>query len=75
MKTMICNQLGGACDLAFKGKTFEEIVGQSKKHGFEMFQKNDLAHLKAIGEMQVLMQNPTAMKEWFESKKRLFESL
>ena len=72
---MTCNQLGGACDLEFKGETFEEIVEQSKKHGFEMFQKNDPDHLKAIGEMQLLMQNPAAMMEWFESKKKAFEEL
>ncbi len=72
---MTCNQLGGACELEFKGETFEEIVEQSKNHGMEMFQKNDPDHLKAIGKIQVLMQSPTAMMEWFESKKRLFDQL
>lgn len=35
MKTMTCNQLGGACDLEFHAITFEKIAEQSKKHGME----------------------------------------
>ncbi|MFK7899623.1 MAG: DUF1059 domain-containing protein [Cyclobacteriaceae bacterium] len=75
MKTMTCNQLGGACNLEFHGNTFDEIVEQSKAHGMEMFQSADPAHLKAIGEMQQLMQSPDGMSKWFESKKQEFEAL
>ena len=38
MKTMTCNQLGGACDKEFQANTFEEISEMSKNHGMEMFQ-------------------------------------
>ena len=41
MKSMTCNQLGGACDQAFHASSFEEIAEQSKKHGIEMFQKGE----------------------------------
>lgn len=75
MKTMNCKQLGGACDKEFQANTFEEIVEMSKKHGMEMFQKQDETHLKAMGEVQKLMQNPEAMKNWFDSKKKEFEEL
>mgnify|MGYP000195953474 CR=1 FL=1 len=75
MKTMTCNQLGGACDKAFQADSFEEIAEMSRQHGMEMFQQNDEAHLKAMNEMQVLMQNPEAMKTWFENKKKEFEAL
>ena len=75
MKTMICSQLGGACDEEFKANTFEELVEISKKHGMEMFQKQDAAHLKVMSEMQALMQKPEAMKEWFDSKRAQFEAL
>ena len=40
-----------------------------------MFQAGDEAHLKAMNEMQELMQNPDAMKEWFENKRRKFDEL
>ena len=75
MKTMTCKQLGGACDLKFQANTFEEIAEMSKAHGSEMFQKNDPEHMKAMGEMQELMQNPSAMQEWFDDKRKEFEAL
>ena len=75
MKTMNCKQLGGACGKAFHADTFEEIAEMSKKHGMEMFQKNDELHLKAMNEMQELMQKPEAMNDWFENKKKEFDAL
>ena len=75
MKSMTCKQLGGACDLTFQANSFEEIAAQSKKHGMEMFQKGDKAHLEAMNKMKELMQTPDAMKEWFESKRKEFDSM
>jgi len=75
MKTMTCKQLGGACDKAFHANTFGEIAEMSKKHGMEMFQVGDKEHLKAMNEMQELMQSPEAMKEWFENKEQEFDAL
>lgn len=75
MKTMNCKQLGGACDEEFHADTFEEIAAMSQKHGMEMFEKNDESHLKAMNEMQALMQEPEAMKNWFENKKKEFNAL
>lgn len=75
MKTMTCKQLGGACGKEFRAGTFEEIAQMSKKHGMEMFQINDTMHLKAMNEMQTLMQSPEAMKEWFESRRKEYDAL
>lgn len=75
MKTMTCNQLGGACDKEFHANTFEEITEMSKKHGTEMFQKGDAAHLKAMNEMMELMKSPDSMKKWFEDKRNEFNSI
>jgi len=75
MKTMRCKQLGGACDKEFHADTFDEIGEMSKQHGMEMFHKNDEAHLKAMNEMQQLMEKPEAMAEWFENKRKEFEEL
>ncbi|MDG2090753.1 MAG: DUF1059 domain-containing protein [Gammaproteobacteria bacterium] len=75
MKTMTCNQLGGACEKEFQAETFEEMANLSQQHGKEMFQQQDEAHLKAMQDMQGLMQNPEEMNKWFESKKQEFESL
>lgn len=75
MKTMTCKQLGGACDMEFHASSFEEIAELSKKHGMEMFQKNDAAHLDAMNEMRAMMKTPVAMQEWFENKRNVFDAL
>ena len=75
MKSMTCKQLGGACDHVFQAETFEEMAEMSKKHGGEMFQKGDTAHLEAMNKMRALMHSPDAMKEWFDNKRKEFEAL
>ena len=75
MKTMTCNQLGGACEKEFTANSFNEIEEMSKKHGMEMFQKGDVAHLAAMNKMKELMQTPEAMSEWFNNKRKEFEAL
>ena len=72
---MTCKQLGGACDKEFHANTFEEMAELSKKHGTEMFQAGDKAHLEAMNSMKHLMQDPKAMQEWFENKRKEFEAL
>ncbi|MEZ5324851.1 MAG: hypothetical protein R3F19_07295 [Verrucomicrobiales bacterium] len=72
---MTCKQLGGACDHEFKAISFEEIAEMSKKHGMDMFQRKDEAHLKAMGDMQELMQDPDAMTRWMEEKRNEFDAL
>tara|TARA_B110000211_G_C14044341_1_gene538213 strand:- start:1568 stop:1789 length:222 start_codon:yes stop_codon:yes gene_type:complete len=72
---MTCKQLGGACDKEFTADTFEEIINMSKMHGMEMFTTGDTDHLKAIGEIQKMMQTPEAMQAWMDEKKAIFESL
>lgn len=75
MKKMTCKQLGGACDFEFFGDSFDEIANQSKKHGMEMIQKGDPAHVEAMSEMQKMMKGPQDFSTWFESKKEEFNSL
>lgn len=75
MKTMTCKQLGGACEKTFSANTFEEMAEMSKQHGIEMFQKGDKAHIQAMSEMKELMNSPEAMKEWFDNKRKEFDSL
>lgn len=75
MKTMTCKQLGGACDLKFHAETFEEMAELSQKHGKEMFEKKDPAHLEAMDKMRELMKDPEAVETWYEMKKEEFEEL
>ncbi|MFK5974571.1 MAG: DUF1059 domain-containing protein [Flavobacteriaceae bacterium] len=75
MKTMTCNQLGGACEKEFHANTFEELAEISKKHGIEMFQQKDSAHIEAVNKMKELMKSPEAMNNWFEAKRKQFDTL
>ncbi len=75
MKTMTCNQLGGACDKKFHAGTFDEMAEMSKKHSEEKFQIGDEQHLAARNKMMELMKSPEAMTMWFEKKKKEFDSL
>lgn len=74
MKTMTCRELGGACDLEFHANTFEEMAQMSQKHGKEMFQAGDKAHLEAMSAMRDLMQSADGMANWMDVKRREFEA-
>ncbi len=75
MKTMTCNQLAGACDMQFHAETFDEMAKLSQQHGMEMFQKGDEAHLRAMDQMKEKMNDPKAMQDWMEGKRKEFEAL
>ena len=75
MKTVTCKQLGGACKLVFKAATFKEVASLSQQHGIEMAKANDQAHLDAMEEMEVLMNDPQAMQQWMKDKEEMFNRL
>lgn len=75
MKIMTCKQLGGACDVKFHAGTFKEMAELSKNHGMEMFQKGDKEHLEAMNKMKEIMNSSEAMQEWFQNKRKEFDSL
>jgi len=75
MKTMTCNQLGGACDKTFTADTFEKMAELSKAHGMEMYQAQDAPHMDAMSKMIELMQKPEAMQQWFDSRRAEFDAL
>ena len=74
MKSITCNELGGACDKVFQANTFDEIVTMSKQHGMDMFLRGDKGHLEAISKLRVLMQSADGMTAWMDDKRKLFEA-
>lgn len=72
---MTCEQLGGACSTHFHGETFKEIAEQAQSHGKEMMELGDEAHIEVMNKMRQMQNDPAAMEEWMESKKKEFESL
>ena len=75
MKTWTCKDLAGACDAEFHADTFDEMAEMSKKHGMDMLEQGDQAHIEAMAKMKELMSDPEAMKEWFESVRKMFDGL
>ena len=75
MKTMTCKDLAGACDAEFHAETFDEMAEISKKHGMEMAEQSDQAHIEAMEKMKESMSDPEAMKEWYETVQKMFDSL
>ena len=75
MKTMTCKDLAGACDVEFRAESFDEMAEMSKKHGMEMLEQGDQAHIEAMERMKELMSDPGAVKEWFETVQKAFDGL
>lgn len=74
MKSMTCNQLGGACEEVFSGETFDNVAAQSQQHGKEMFGANDGPHMAAIGQMMELM-SAGEMDSWMAARKAEFDAI
>lgn len=68
-------QLGGVCDKKFHANNFDEMAALSKQHAMEMFQQRDEPHMKAMNEMQKLMQSPGDMNAWMDKKRKELNSL
>jgi hypothetical protein len=75
MKTMTCRQLGGACDEKFTANTWEEMQQKSMRHGKDMMEKGDKAHLEAGKKMRELLNDPIKMRHWLVEKKKEFEQI
>ena len=75
MKKITCKQLGGACEQAFLGDSFEDVARQSRQHAMDMFAKNDADHINAAETMKSLLANPTAMEEWMSERETYFNNL
>ena len=74
MKSMTCNQLGGACEKVFSGETFDDLAAQSQQHGKQMFVANDGPHMAAMSKMMELMKSGE-MNSWMAARKAEFDSL
>lgn len=75
MKTMTCQELGGACSQTFSANTFDEIAMMVSKHAREMVQQGDAAHIRAMNEMRNNMSSPDATNAWMDNKRKAFNAL
>jgi hypothetical protein len=75
MKTMTCQQLGGACEEKFSAATFDEVLTLSRLHEVEMLKKGDDAHRDAMHKMKKLIKSLESMNMWMQSKRKEFDKL
>ena len=75
MKTMTCEQLGGACDLALRGSTADEVIKAQDKHLREVVAAGDQAHESALADMKGRWKNPIKGMGWYLRTKREFAAL
>jgi predicted small metal-binding protein len=75
MKTMTCRQLGGACDLALRGDTADEVIKAQDKHLREVVAAGDEAHESALKEMKGRWKRPVSGMRWYRKTKRDFAEL
>ena len=75
MKTMTCRQLGGACDLALRGETADDLIKAQDKHLREAVAGGDSAHEPALKDMSGRWKHPIKGMGWYKDTKREFAAL
>ncbi len=75
MKTMTCKQMGGPCDVAFRGNTADDVIKMQDKHLKEMVAGGDETHQNARKAMQGRWKNPIAGMGWYLRTKKAFAAL
>ena len=72
MKTMTCSDLGGACDLALRGETADEVIKLQDQHLKDIVAAGDTAHEPALKDMQGRWKRPISGMKWYKATKREF---
>ncbi|PTT65686.1 DUF1059 domain-containing protein [Arthrobacter sp. HMWF013] len=75
MKSMTCKQLGGPCDLSFRGNTADEIINAQDQHLKEAVLAGDSAHQEARDAMKGRWKNPIKGMGWYRDTKKAFAAL
>ena len=75
MKTMTCRQLGGPCDLEFRGVSADDIIQQQDRHLKEAVAAGDATHESANNDMRGRWKRPKKSLDWYFGVKRAFADL
>ena len=75
MKTMTCQQLGGACDLQLRGESADDVIKAQDKHLREAVAGGDTAHQPALDDMEGRWKHPIKGMGCYKDTKRAFAAL
>jgi hypothetical protein len=67
--------MGGPCEMAFHGKTADEVIKMQDKHLKDAVAKGDETHKKAADEMKGRWKNPIKGMGWYMGTKKAFAAL
>jgi len=74
MKSISCQELGGACEETFRGETFDEVASQTQLHAQEMIAINDQPHIQAMADMMAIIERGE-VDQWINTKMEMFALL
>lgn len=72
---MSCKDLGGPCDLKFKGENPDAIAQKVKDHGHALAHKGDHDHKAALDKLEQILNDPGQSESWIKKKQREFDAL
>jgi hypothetical protein len=72
---MTCRQLGGPCDIAFEGKTANDVIKAQDAHLKAVVAAGDDTHADALKAMQARWKNPIKGMGWYRQAKKDFAAL
>jgi len=75
LKTMTCKQMGGPCDVAFRGDTADQVIKAQDAHLKQIVADGDEAHKPALKAMQGRWKNPIKGMGWYMRTKKAFAAL
>jgi hypothetical protein len=67
--------MGGPCDVAFHGKTADEVIKAQDNHLKEMVATGDETHQSAQKSMQARWKRPVSGMKWYMKTKKDFAAL
>lgn len=75
MKTMTCEQLGGACDLELRGDSADDVIKLQDQHLKDAVAAGDEAHREANDAMRGRWKRPVKGMKWYAATKTAFAAL
>lgn len=75
MKTMMCRQLGGPCDLEIQADTADDVIKAQDAHLKAMVAGGDTSHEAALAAMKGRWKHPIKGMGWYKKVKSDFAAL
>lgn len=72
---MTCQQMGGPCEVSFRGNKADEVIKAQDQHLRKMVADGDETHQSALKDMLARWKNPLSGMGWYRKTKKAFAAL